>query len=288
MSIDNLHSAIKDAQHSRKQGDGHSGPTSRLTDKQLTILGVGRTLPIECDAPTHETPVLMFKCGCNAGLTRRKYSRKPCRACGEMVVRAERPFAERGNRDRVTCPALFCAGDSEAQGFSRTIAVRYLSKRMVYAPRSNAKGREDAPAMVHARKVSSARHAMPFFLASDIEDLVNDAYLIWSTELTRTGDRLKDSCNAARRAHTRLQRLRFKNGKAMDAAAYNAALTENRQRSSRNVTWDDTTEAMLAVIRQEGTADQTILAAALGISQQAVSKRLAKLRERILREESRR
>lgn len=251
----------------------------------LRLLYRGRIKPIDATS-ANEEKVLAFKCQCGKGLLRRKASRKPCKACGGTVERAERRYAELGNKNRVTCEALFCHGDKETDGFSRTIAVRYLSKRMVYAPRGNAKGQENAPKVVRDRKVSSARHSQPWFAASDVEDLVSEAYLWFAganvtgkgRKLALTGNRLHDTCNACRRAMTYYTRAKQTERKALDVMEYAAVLRENGERSKRSLVYD---ERLVELIKQEGTANQFTLAKALHVNQATVSRLFAKLRQTI-------
>lgn len=245
----------------------------------LHLLYRGRVLPVGRE-PSQQVSVPTHKCSCDHGLTRRKPSKRPCKTCGGKVVRAEcKPLDSK--KQRITCEPLFCLGDGEQQGFSRTIAIRYLSKRMVYAPKGNAKGHEDAPLTVKARKTSSSRHAMPWFHASDVEDLVQEAFTIWAMgAIKRTGNRLIDTCNACRRAHTTLTRQRQRERKALDVVAYSSQTAEHAERSKRNRTWDDDVEALLSVARLHGCYDQRQLAEALGISEGEVSKRLSRIRDK--------
>ncbi len=74
-----------------------------------------------------------------------------------------------------TCEALFTQGEKEEDGFSRTIALRYLQKRMVFSPKSNAKGKEKATVSLKRGRTSSAKHATSFYNASDIEDTIQEA-----------------------------------------------------------------------------------------------------------------
>lgn len=282
---DSLAEAKADVKFSRQQPLGHA---TLPTIQRMPPCGLSHhTMNLENATATTETKVERFACSCGKGLIRRKGSRKPCKTCNAPVVLAdaEKERFAMTKRDVGTCRKLFCAGETEEQGFSRAIAVNYLVKRMVYSPRGNGKGHADKT----GGKTSSSRHILPFFTGTDIEDIVNEAYLIYMGHgisptgaplaFKRTGNRLNDTCNAARRAHTchTQQRRRERLEHGIDFAAY---IVENKDRSKRNVTWDDELEALLNAVRLEGTADQTTLAAALGISQGEVSKRFARIRVR--------
>lgn len=86
---------------------------------------------------------------------------------------------------KATCEALFCHGEKDEDGFSRTIALRYLSKRMVFQPKSNAKGIDapegtsPLPKTARAAKTSSSRHNFAFYVASDIEDTIQEAATLY-------------------------------------------------------------------------------------------------------------
>ena len=145
------------------------------------------------------------------------------------------------------CEKLFLVGEKEEDGFSRTIALRYLQKRMVFSPKTNTKsvktqdGAAVLPKTLKARKTSSSRHNVAFYLACDIEDTIQEAFTLYTlasltlagrehwtekqaaqmaaltaSELktvetlarNRDGNRLHDTCAACQRAKNLLTRAR--------------------------------------------------------------------------------
>ncbi len=197
----------------------------------------------------------------------------------------------------ITCEALFCKGDKQEDGFSRTIALRYLSKRMVFAPRSASTGKEDAPKLLKARKTSSSRHQTAFYVASDVEDLIQDAFILYETELTqegkspyRTGNTLHDTCNACKRARNLFMRAKHKAATRLDILKLRMQAREDKERgyAARFDTWFDGVselDTLCQAMREHGATNQKELALALGISAGELCKRLGRLRERTIRAE---
>lgn len=292
-----------------------------------------------------------FVCDACDPLLRVTYRKKGCKACGDPLRNAETAYVDSplreskrngelvvaahntARRDKVTNARLFCRGDKETDSFSRTMALKYLAKRMVHAKRSNAKavgrplvdaasllgsqqsgpikaskalpmGKEPkrtgkASSASHDAKVSSnAKHykqaKASAFCASDVEDVVNDAWVVFTTgesigvdgkvwKLTLTGNRLHDTCNACRLALQRWQRETYK--QTLDIVHYEYQERQNDYRGDINVILRaEDVQRMLDVVRVTGSVEQATIAKALGISQPAVSKRFAQLRRRILNE----
>ena len=197
----------------------------------------------------------------------------------------------------VTCEPLFTHGEKSEDGFSRTIALRYLSKRMVFHPRSPSEGKENAPTKLKDRKTSSSRHHTAFYVASDIEDLIQDAFVLWSTELTkegkspyRSGNTLHDICNACKRARNLFMRAKHKAAKRLDMLKLRMQSREDKERgyAARYDAWLDGVselDTLCQAIREHGASNQRELANALGISAGELCKRLQRLRARTERAE---
>lgn len=295
---------------------------------KMPCIAVRRVMAIEHKVQGSNKPTA-YKCGClNGLLITYKWTKKPCDTCGQSFQLAERPYADattrRGlklehdhSKGKDSCKAclaererdahnnaasspvlnerLVCVDDKLTDGFSRTIATRYLSKRMVYAPRGVAKGKEAAPKTVRERKTSSAKHSPPMYLASDVEDIIQDAFVIYLTESTptkwkykRVGNRMQDTCNACRIAYTLFRRERHKSKLDGSPVDYYADLearghTSGRvsDRSRENAHYDDELEQLLVAAREHGIDNQKELAEALGLSQMQLSRQLEKLRQRI-------
>lgn len=274
-----------------------------------------------------------YVCDECAPLLRVKYRKTGCKACGAPLRNVETPFADKvirqskkngeldvvahnqAARNKIVNDRLFCVDDKETDPFSRTIAVRYLAGRMVFLRRSNAKGKKivdgkpvgtqrsnKTSSAQHDAKVSSnAKHyeasKASAFRASDVEDVVNDAWIIFKTgesiavvdgkesvwKLTLTGNRAWDAMNACRMALQRWQRTTYR--QTMDIVQVHRQDDEDRERGDINVILRaDDVAKMLDVVRVTGDAKQEDIARCLGVSQQAVSKRFAQLRRRILNE----
>lgn len=280
-----------------------------------------------------------YKCGCLNGLLRRPYSRNPCKDCGQAVVPAGTTFhdghhhknvmtnsgdltmvAEKERqpiKDRVTCEPLFCAGQHEADGFDRKIAVRYLASRMVFRASSNAKGvsrgiaggtqlhspssygpnmpastanvtgKAPEPDSLRKRKTSSAKHDRPWFHASDVEDMVQEAWLTYQTGLvcgdwkfSKVGDVTKDTRNACRNVMSYITRERYRERKAINVLSFKLRQRDVTERNKRSLTWDSEVEQLVDLIREEGTNDLAAIGLRLGITKMGVCKRLKRLRER--------
>lgn len=331
-----------DLAYGKRQGEGEKGTRHVINDGCLCLACLGGRIKMRLGrldladvAPTDEVKVKDFVCGCNGGLVRRSYSKLPCKVCGRSVMKADSVVeeyaeiakvkmpsilgadAEKGTRQtkqRITCRQLFCANDTDL--FSRSIAVNYLAKRMVYSPKSNATGKKEKgtvvyrpvvgqpqPTLVHerskdglgtlkSRKTSSNRHAMPMCMATDIEDIVNEAYLIHLTDgahggwtFRKTGNRLIDTVRACRMAHLQWQRAEFKRRSALEVVAYKADLEarghtigKTNERSALTVRLGKDFDSLLSAVEREGSAEQKDLAVALGVSQATVSRKLASLR----------
>ncbi len=232
----------------------------RLTEQELLRVYQGRVKADNGEALTEYAPsVATHVCECNKGLTRRNYSRKPCEKCGTMPVRAteqREKYAERGNKDRVTCPALFCHGEREQDGFSRKLALRYISSRVIFGKGSKGKGK--APETVktqNAEKVSSARHGFNFSVACYVEDIAQEAFILWATERKPATDentvkyaerlqctleqakRYQDTVNACRKALTSF--LRAKQKQNIDSVDYQARQDWIAYRSKENASKQD-------------------------------------------------
>lgn len=189
-----------------------------------------------------------------------------------------------------TCEALFTKGEKETDGFSRTIALRYLCKRMVFAPRSNAKGKAAAPAKQRERKTSSSRHAVPLYIASDIEDIIQDAYILWQEgrKLTgekkyATGNRMHDTCDACRDARRNVMRTKHTEKKRIDVLAARLKQREDKARGieAQYDNWLDGKSELaelMDAVREHGTENAVELAAALGTYPMDISRRFARIR----------
>lgn len=285
-------------------------------------------------------------------LLRVTFRKDGCKVCKTPLRNAETPFADKAiviskknkeldavkhnaaARNRITNERLFCKGETATDPFSRTIALRYLAKRMVFARRSNSKGSgrqladaagllastEHGPTLPSGarplgkekptRKGSSATHDAKVssnskhykqakasaFCAGDVEDVINEAWLIFKTgesvgmdgstwKLTLTGNRLHDTCNACRMAIQRWQRETYK--QTVDLVHYARYEDKLRDDGDMNVILrSEDVQRMIDVIRIEGHTEQATIAKYLGVSQQAISKRFAQLRRRILNERS--
>ncbi len=220
---------------------------------------------------------------------------------------------------RATCEALFLAGEKEQDGYSRTIALRYLSKRVVFAPRSRAQGEQDAPEKMKGNGSSSA-HIIPFFGANDIEDMIQEGFTLFHTArlltqdagtLTQTqaarialltkrerkqleriarnmkGNRLNDTCYCAREAKANLTWARRKDANKLNVLAARIASRETQERSILNKQYDDSLVPLLNAAREHGTQTSKELAIALGIPQSTLCERLKAIREKTERAERR-
>jgi len=233
----------------------------------------------------------------------------------EEKLSAKKPLDTKGNyksSGKATCEPLFLAGEKEQDGFSRTIAYRYLSKRVVFAPRSRATGTQDAPETQKGHGSSSA-HIVPFFGACDIEDMIQEGYLLYHvarlltqdagtltqgqrmqldnmtkrelrrvTRISRVlrGNRLADTCYCVREAKAKLIWERRKNANKLNVLAQRIASRETQERSILNRQYDDSLASLLTVAREHGTHSSKELATALGIPQSTLSERLTAIREK--------
>ena len=327
-----------DLTHGKRQGLGTIGTRHVINENCLCLACLGGRIKMKLGridlgtvAPTTEEKVKDFVCGCNGGLVRRSYSKLPCKVCGQPIVKADSVIEEyaeiakvkmgrvlgadsekgtKQTKQRITCRALFCRDDKDS--FSRSIAINYLAKRMVFSPKSNATGKKepgqvtfrkadgvqvkerskDGLGTLKSRKTSSNRHAMPMCMATDIEDIVNEAYLIHSTDgvhggwlFRKTGNTLIDTVRACRMAHLQWQRAEFKRRQAIETVAYKADLEARghtigkmNERSRLTAALGKDFDSLVQVVEREGTAEQIVLAKSLGISQATVSRRLQGLR----------
>ena len=246
-------------------------------------------------------------------------------------LRAERanPFLDGGRKERkptgkATCEPLFTFGERETDGFSRTIALRYLSKRMVYSPRSVVKGKETAPVAgkVKASKGSSSQAKIAFYRASDIEDTIQEAFILFhlacefrthgtlpdgfgereAKQIVRiarnhSGNRLYDTCYACREAKNNMTRARFAERKRLDILAARMKAREDAERGAANRFYDDELEELLTLARTHGTHDARELAPLMtrtlasgervqGVSLATVYNVLERVRVRCLKQEA--
>jgi len=246
-------------------------------------------------------------------------------------LRAERanPFLDGGRKERkptgkATCEPLFTFGERETDGFSRTIALRYLSKRMVYSPRAVAKGKETAPVAgkVKASKGSSSQAKLAFYRAGDIEDTIQDAFILWhlacefrangtlpdgtgereAKQIVRiarnhSGNRLFDTCYVCREAKNNMTRARHAERKRLNVLAARMKAREDAERSAGNRFYDDELEQLLSLAREHGTHDAKELAPLMtrtladgsrvqGVSLATVYNVLERVRVRCLRQEA--
>lgn len=211
---------------------------------------------------------------------------------GRMMRKSNGTKVSRKPNGRATCEPLFCMGERDEDGFSRTIALRYLTKRLVFAPSGNAKGKEEPSATLRGRKTSSSKHQTAFYLASDIEDIIQEAFILFMTAHKETGEKkyatgnkLHDTCNACRDARNAFQRAQWAERKRLDVLAVRMGLYEIRQRSIENRFYDEELEQLLEATRIHGATNGKELAVALGISAGELSKRQTRLRERCERME---
>ncbi len=189
-----------------------------------------------------------------------------------------------------TCEALFTMGEKETDGFSRTIALRYLCKRMVFAPRSNAKGKEAAPRKLKERKTSSSQHKTPLYIASDIEDIIQDAFLLWQEGRKQTGEKkyatgnkLHDTCDACRDARRNVMRAKHKEKKRIDILAARMKEREDKERgiAARFDNWLDgksELSELMDAAREHGTTNAIQLAEILKTYPMDISRRFARIR----------
>jgi hypothetical protein len=239
-------------------------------------------------------------------------------------LRAERanPFLDGGRKERkptgkATCEPLFTFGERETDGFSRTIALRYLSKRMVYSPRSVAKGKETAPVAgkVKASKGSSSQAKVAFYRASDIEDTIQEAFILYhlacefrksgtlpdgfgereAKQVIRiaanhSGNRLFDTCYSCREAKNNMTRARHAERKRLNVLAARMKAREDKERSQANRFYDAELEELLTLAREHGTANAKELAPLMnggkGVSLATVYNVLERVRARCLRQEA--
>jgi len=221
---------------------------------------------------------------------------------------------------RATCEPLFTMGERDTDGFSRTIALRYLSKRMVYSPIAVAKGKEDAPVAgkVKASKGSSSQAKIAFYRASDIEDTIQEGFILWhlacefrksgtlpdgigereAKQLIRIakmqdeskGNRLYDTTYAVREAKNNLTRARHAERKRLDVLAMKMQAREDKERSQANRFYDAELEELLTLAREHGTANAKELAPLMnggkGVSLATVYNVLERVRVRCLRQEA--
>ncbi len=211
---------------------------------------------------------------------------------GKMMRKSNGAKVSKKPRGQATCEALFCHGEREDDSFSRTIALRYLTKRLIFSPRSSATGKEDAPATLKARKTSSSKHQTAFFVASDIEDIIQEAFILWATGTREdgakkyaTGNKLFDTCNAVRDARNAFQRRKWAEAKRLDILKMRMQAREDKERGYANRFYDAELDALTEAMREHGASNQRELADALGISAGELCKRLGRLRERAERME---
>ncbi len=208
-------------------------------------------------------------------------------------------FLDKGSklkRPTGPCEKLFLRGERKSDGFSRTIALRYLQRRMVFNTTGHAKGKADPANTVRGSKTSSSKHSPAFASASDIEDVINDAYVLFlSGEITLSGNKLRDTCNCCRRARTTLMRGRHRDriefvadyAADLDANGHRPGAMSARDIANRFYTDDSDPEltALMLHVREHGFADQKTLAAQLGVSEWKLGRQLAQLEARKRHEE---
>ncbi len=284
-AFETITSIRADVQHSKQLGNGkltHDAPSV-----PLELLFQGRVMPMTG--------------GSNVKEHRPTAKERAARVKHDKL----NPYADKGRKSRratgqATCEALFTFGErfddefigprKREDGFSRTIALRYLTKRMVFRPRGNAKGKEDAPTTVKARKTSSSRHSTAFYVASDIEDIIQDAFILYMTgrketgeKLYNSGNRLHDTCNACRDAKNAFTRRQWKERKRLDILAAKMKAREDKERSKANRVYDAELEQLLDAVRTHGTNNATELASILGTYPMDISRRFARIRARVER-----
>lgn len=267
----------------------------RLTEQELLRVYQGRSRADNSPALTDYMPsVPTHVCECHAGLLRRNYSRKPCAKCGASPTRAtdqrEKP-AERGNKNRVTCPALFTHGETDKDGFSRTIALRYLTKRIVYAS-GRSKGKAETKTQ-NEGKASSSQHSPKWCAAHEIEDIAQNAFIIYweqRAEGKLHNDTLRDTTRACRTALTLALRARQRAN--MDTIQYSARQNMIAERSKANATLKDLPCLAQELVNAASQATelrgatgkllvQESLAHHYGITTRAIRKRITKAREQL-------
>lgn len=274
-AFETITSIRADVQHSKQLGNGkltHDAPSV-----PLELLFQGRVMPMTG--------------GSNVKEHRPTAKERAARVKHDKL----NPYADKGRKSRratgqATCEPLFTMGERDTDGFSRTIALRYLTKRMVFRPRGNAKGKEDAPITVKARKTSSSRHSTAFYVASDIEDIIQDAFVLYMTgcketgeKLYNSGNRLHDTCNACRDAKNAFTRRQWKERKRLDILAAKMKAREDKERSKANRVYDAELEQLLDAVRTHGTNNAAELALILGTYPMDISRRFARIRARVER-----
>jgi len=248
------------------------------------------------------------------------------------VVRSSNGSKLKPKASLITCAPLFCRGEKEEDGFSRTIALKYLAKRVIFAPKSNAKGydaaREKAtaePTKLRDRKTSSSQAKLSLYLASDIEDTIQEAFSLyqmatlfkagrdtWTTgqwermealsksELKtvatlakhRTGNVAYDTFAACQRAKNLMTRARHKERKRLDVLAMRMQSREDKERGlqARFDNWLDgksELDTLLNAVVEHGYENQKKLAEVLGLRPDILCRKLGALRARLEAEEAR-
>jgi DNA-directed RNA polymerase specialized sigma24 family protein len=279
-----LSAAKEDARNTLRLGNGklsHDAPSV-----PLKLLYQGRIFPlVGKDSGQRETPLTQEER--KARIEHDKMH--PYKDSGKKTKDGKGNYRPTG---QATCEALFTRGEKLTDGFSRTIALRYLSKRMVFT-RGKAKGQEDAPSTLRQAKTSSSRHANAFYMASDVEDMVQEAFLIFSGHGTTrkgkplnflvTGNRFFDTCNACRAAMNLESGKRNAERKKLDVLAAKIYVRQIRERSKENKFYDEELEQLLDAARIHGITQQNEIALTLGIAPSEVNRRIMKLRARVQR-----
>lgn len=224
----------------------------------------------------------------------------------------------------ITCSPLFCRGEKEEDGFSRTIALKYLAKRVIFAPKSNAKGfdgkEESEPTKLRDRKTSSSQAKLSLYLATDIEDTIQEAFSLyqmaslvlsgrdaWTEKQAarmddlskqelqtvtylakkRTGNRAWDTFAACQRAKNLMTRARHKERKRLNVLAMRMQAREDKARSAANRFYDAELDTLLSAVATHGYENQKKLAEVLHVRPDVLSRQLTALRTRLEKEEAR-
>jgi hypothetical protein len=181
------------------------------------------------------------------------------------------------------------------------------------------------PTKLKDRKTSSSQAKLSLYLASDIEDTIQEAFSLyqmaslhiagrdsWTTKQTermdslskqeaqtvatlakhRTGNRAWDTFAACQRAKNLMTRARQKERRRLNVLAMRMKAREDKERGlrSRFDSWFDGAhelDALLDAVAKHGYENQKKLAEVLGIRPDVLCRQLASLRMRLEREEAR-
>ncbi len=236
----------------------------------------------------YQTTLPEFTCNCSKGLKLRKYSRKPCKACGCLPVRAnavKEKYLDKGKKTKdktASVHPLYFAGNlDETDNFDRKYAIRYLTYRACFK-QDESKGTDGK----YSLKGTSQKHHYKYFNRSAIEDIAQIAFRIfWAKERLEVFNAKPFKQEAKAKALTRracqyamTEYLRDarKQQMVIDAVAFKASKMADKEQGKRNR--DNLDDTLLDAVVSEGSATLEAMGNYFNISKQAMSKRLAKVR----------